>query len=129
MKRLHTIAKILIRDLDRHFDDKQHKRYSEEFYLFMRILLQKRTSRNKVYSLCEPHIYAMAKGKDNKSYEYVTKVSSPRILKESSWALPLTTSISMIQKHLKQHLGMHTLKELQLSMKQYVIEVTVELNK
>lgn len=75
MKRLHTIAKILIRDLDRHFDDKQHKRYSEEFYLFMRILLQKRTSRNKIYSLCEPHIYAMAKGKDNKSYEYGTKAS------------------------------------------------------
>lgn len=75
MKRLRTIAKILIRDLDRHFDDKQHKRYSEEFYLFMRVLLQKRTSRNKIYSLCEPHIYAMAKGKDNKSYEYGTKAS------------------------------------------------------
>lgn len=75
MKRLRTIAKILIRDLDRHFDDKQHKRYSEEFYLFMRVLLQKRTSRNKIYSLCEPHIYAMAKGKDHKSYEYGTKAS------------------------------------------------------
>jgi len=75
MKRLRTIAKILIRDLDRHFDDTQHKRYSEEFYLFMRVLLQKRTSRNKIYSLCEPHIYAMAKGKDNKSYEYGTKAS------------------------------------------------------
>jgi len=75
MKRLRTIAKTLIRDLDRHFDDKQHKRYSEEFYLFMRILLQKRTSRNKVYSLHESHIYAMAKGKDHKSYEYGTKAS------------------------------------------------------
>lgn len=75
MKRLRTIAKILIRDLDRHFDDTQHKRYAEEFYLFMRILLQKRTSRNKIYSLHESHIYAMAKGKDNKSYEYGTKAS------------------------------------------------------
>jgi IS5 family transposase len=75
MKRLRTIAKILIRDLDRHFDDKQHKRYSEEFYLFMRVLLQKRTSRNKIYSLHESHIYAMAKGKDHKSYEYGTKAS------------------------------------------------------
>lgn len=75
MRRLRTIAKTLIRDIDRHFDDKQHKRYSEEFYLFMRILLQERTSRNKIYSLCEPHIYAMAKGKDNKSYEYGTKAS------------------------------------------------------
>lgn len=41
----------------------------------MRVLLQKRTSRNKVYSLHESHIYAMAKGKDHKSYEYGTKAS------------------------------------------------------
>jgi len=75
MKRLRTIAKTLIRDLDRHFDDTQHKRYSEEFYLFMRVLLQKRTSHNKIYSLHESHIYAMAKGKDHKSYEYGTKAS------------------------------------------------------
>ncbi len=75
MKRLRTIAKTLIRDLDRHFDDAQHTKYSEEFYLFMRVLLQKRTSRNKIYSLHESHIYAMAKGKDNKSYEYGTKAS------------------------------------------------------
>jgi IS5 family transposase len=61
--------------LDRHFDDKQHMRYSEKFYLFMRVLLQKRTSRNKIYSLHESHIYSMAKGKDNKSYEYGTKAS------------------------------------------------------
>jgi len=75
MRRLRTIAKILIRDLDRHFDDTQHKRYSEEFYLFMRVLLQTKTSRNKIYSLHESHIYAMAKGKDHKSYEYGTKAS------------------------------------------------------
>lgn len=75
MRRLRTIAKILIRDLDRHFDDKEHKRYSEEFYLFMRVLLQTKTSRNKIYSLHESHIYAMAKGKDHKSYEYGTKAS------------------------------------------------------
>ena len=75
MRRLRTIAKVLIRDLDRHFDDRQHERYSEDFYLFMRILLQKRTSSNKVYSLHESHIYAMAKGKDHKSYEYGTKAS------------------------------------------------------
>lgn len=75
MKRLRTIAKTLIRDLDRHFDDTQHKRYSEEFYLFMRVLLQTKSSRNKIYSLHESHIYAMAKGKDHKSYEYGTKAS------------------------------------------------------
>ncbi len=75
MKRLRTIAKILIRDLDRHFDDTQHGRYSKEFYLFMRVLLQTKTSRNKIYSLHESHIYAMAKGKDHKSYEYGTKAS------------------------------------------------------
>ena len=65
MRRLRTIAKILIRDIDRHLDDKGYKRYFEAFYLFMRVLLQKRASNHKIYSLHESHIYAMAKGKDN----------------------------------------------------------------
>lgn len=69
------MQKKLIRDIDRHFDDTQHKRYSEEFYLFMRILLQTKSSRNKIYSLHENHIYAMSKGKEHKSYDFGTKAS------------------------------------------------------
>ena len=75
MKRLRTIAKTLIRDLDRNFTDEQHRQYAEEFYLYMRVLLQERTSPNKIYSLHEPHAYAVGKGKDHKKWEYGTKAS------------------------------------------------------
>ncbi len=75
MKRLRTIAKTLIRDLDRNFNDEQHQQYAEDFYLYMRVLLQERSSANKIYSLHEPHIYAVGKGKDHKKWEYGTKAS------------------------------------------------------
>ncbi len=38
-----------------------HKKYVEEFYLFMRILLQKKNSKNKIYSLHETHAYAVTR--------------------------------------------------------------------
>ena len=75
MKRLKTIAKTLIRDMDRQFSDKQHKKYAEALYLYMRVLLQKKGSKNKIYSLHEPHAYAVGKGKDHKKWEYGTKAS------------------------------------------------------
>lgn len=75
MKRLRTIAKTLIRDLDRNFSDEQHQQYAEDFYLYMRVLLQEKHASNKIYSLHEPHIYAVGKGKDHKKWEYGTKAS------------------------------------------------------
>ena len=75
MKRLKTIAKTLIRDLDRNFTEEQHKRYAEVFYLYMRVLLQTKDTKNKIYSLHEPHAYAVGKGKDHKKWEYGTKAS------------------------------------------------------
>jgi len=77
MKRLQTIAKKIIRDLDRKFEDDMalHEKYREKFYLCMRILLQSRSTPNKIYSLHEPHAYAVGKGKDHKAWEYGTKAS------------------------------------------------------
>ena len=75
MKRLKTIAKTLMRDLDRNFTEEQHKKYAELFYLYMRVLLQTKDSKNKIYSLHEPHAYAVGKGKDHKKWEYGTKAS------------------------------------------------------
>ena len=75
MKRLKTIAKTLIRDLDRNFSDKQHKKYARTLYLYMRVLLQDKNSKHKIYSLHEPHAYAVGKGKDHKKWEYGTKAS------------------------------------------------------
>jgi len=75
MKRLKTIAKTLIRNMDREFSNKQHQKYAEKFYLYMRILLQEKNSKHKIYSLHEPHAYAVSKGKDHKRWEYGTKAS------------------------------------------------------
>ena len=77
MKRLRTIAKTLLRDIDRKFGDNLdlHNKYSEKFYLYMRVLLQEKTTKNKIYSLHETDAYAVNKGKDNKGYEYGTKAS------------------------------------------------------
>jgi len=75
MKRLKTIAKTLIRDLDRNFTNEQHIKYAEDFYLYMRVLLQEKRTKNKIYSLHEPHAYAVSKGKDHKRWEYGTKAS------------------------------------------------------
>ena len=41
----------------------------------MRILLQEKNTPNKIYSLHEPHAYAVGKGKDHKAWEYGTKAS------------------------------------------------------
>jgi len=49
--------------------------YSEKFALYLRMLLQKRGSKNKLYSLHEPHIYCMSKGKAHQRYEFGTKAS------------------------------------------------------
>jgi IS5 family transposase len=77
MKRLKTIAKTILRDLDRNFEDNIsiHDKYAERFYLFMRILLQEKNTPNKIYSLHESHAYAVGKGKDHKAWEYGTKAS------------------------------------------------------
>jgi len=77
MRRLKTIAKALIRDIDRKFETNMtlHQRYAQPFYLFMRVLLQHKYSKHKIYALHESHIYAVSKGKDHKKYEYGVKAS------------------------------------------------------
>jgi len=77
IRRLRTIAKTILRDIDRKFGDniELHQKYAKDFYLYMRILLQEKNSKDKIYSLHETHAYAINKGKDHKSYEYGTKAS------------------------------------------------------
>ena len=75
MKRLKTITGILIRDLSRNMNEAQLEKYKETFELFLKVSDQKRKDSNKIYSLHEQHIYAIAKGKDHKKYEYGTKAS------------------------------------------------------
>lgn len=77
MKRLRTIAKTILRDIDRKFGDnlELHNKYATKFYLYIRVLLQEKNTKNKIYSLHEIDAYAVNKGKDHKGYEYGTKAS------------------------------------------------------
>jgi len=75
MKRLKTITGILIRDLSRKMTQEQTDKYQETFDLFLKVSSQKQKDSHKIYSLHEQHIYAIAKGKDHKKYEYGTKAS------------------------------------------------------
>ena len=74
-KRLKTIAGILVRELERKLPEKVLQQYNQRFEFYHRIVEQKRRDKNKIYSLHEPHIYCMSKGKPHKKYEFGTKVS------------------------------------------------------
>lgn len=74
-KSLKTIAAKLIRELERKFSDEQRLKYKAEFDLYKKVLEQSRHSKNKIYSLHEPEVCCIAKGKEHKKYEYGQKVS------------------------------------------------------
>lgn len=75
VKRLKTIAGRLLREIQRKMSEEQTQRHAERFALYQRVLQQKRSDKHKIYSLHEPHIYCMSKGKEHKKYEFGTKAS------------------------------------------------------
>lgn len=75
VRRLKTISGRLLREIQRKMTLDQLEIYSERFALYLRMLLQKRGGKNKLYSLHEPHIYCMSKGKAHQRYEFGTKAS------------------------------------------------------
>jgi len=75
VKRLRTIAGILMRELMRKLPQVRAEACTEDFALYEKVLKQKRTDKDKIYSLHEPKVYCIAKGKDHKPYEYGAKAS------------------------------------------------------
>lgn len=75
VKRLKTIAGRVLREVQRKMTAEQQQRHAEVLSLYQRVLKQKRQDKNKIYSLHEPHIYCMSKGKEHKKYEFGTKAS------------------------------------------------------
>lgn len=74
-KRLQTIGKALVNDLARKMSHEQLKVNLGDLMLFSRVLTQKRTDSNKIYSLHEPDVQCIAKGKERKQYEFGNKSS------------------------------------------------------
>lgn len=71
-KKVKTIAGRLVREIDRKLSPGL---YQDTIALFKKVLAQKKTDSNKIYSLHEPHTQCISKGKENKKYEFGSKVS------------------------------------------------------
>jgi IS5 family transposase len=75
VKRFKTLSGRLIRAVERQMSVNQLEQHGEPLALFRRMLEQKRSDKNKLYSLHEPHVYCMSKGKAHQRYEFGTKAS------------------------------------------------------
>lgn len=74
-RRIKVIAGKIFRDLERKMGEAQQLKYQNQFSIFKRVLTQIRNSKNKVYSLHQPQVSCIAKGKEHKKYEFGNKVS------------------------------------------------------
>jgi len=72
-RKLVTIAGRLVRELDRKLPIDCSQR--QDLEIFIKVLNQTRKSKHKIYSLHEPEVYCIAKGKAHKKYEYGCKAS------------------------------------------------------
>ena len=72
-KKIKTIAGRLVRELERKLPAENI--YHADLELYKKILQQKRTDTQKTYSIHEPHVQCISKGKEHKKYEFGSKVS------------------------------------------------------
>ena len=78
IKRLKTIAGRLIRDVQSKLTAEELGNYGDALLFFKEILAQQRMDKDKVYSVHEPDVSCIAKGKVHKKYEFGCKVSVGR---------------------------------------------------
>jgi len=72
-RQLKTIAGRLLRELERKLP--VGHLWSSKLAICQKVLTQKRHDKNKIYSLHEPHVYCLAKGKEHKRYEFGSKAA------------------------------------------------------
>jgi IS5 family transposase len=69
------MAGRVMRDVERKMDDAAFEAHKGTMLLAEQILIQKRFTRGKIYSLHAPEVECIAKGKAHKPYEFGVKVS------------------------------------------------------
>ena len=72
-KKIKVIAGRLVRELERKLPAVNN--YLADLELFKKILSQKREDKQKIYSIHEPDVQCISKGKEHKKYEFGSKVS------------------------------------------------------
>jgi IS5 family transposase len=74
-RKIKTISGRLIRELERKLPPTSIEKWDIDLSLFKKVLSQKKTDSNKIYSLKEPQVKCFSKGKEHKKYEFGSKVS------------------------------------------------------
>jgi IS5 family transposase len=74
-RRVRTIAGALVRELERKLPVDILKQQADQLSLFMRVIKQQRTDKDKIYSLHEPLVKCYTKGKEHKKFEFGSKCS------------------------------------------------------
>ena len=78
-RRMKTIAGRLVRELERNLaKEGLLGDFAEEIALYYKVLAQKKSDKNKIYSLHEPEVECISKGKEHKKYEFGNKASFVR---------------------------------------------------
>ena len=78
-RKMKTIAGRLVRELERNLaKEGLLGEFTEEIALYYKVLAQKKDDKDKVYSLHEPEVECISKGKEHKKYEFGNKVSVVR---------------------------------------------------
>lgn len=75
VRRLKTMANALLRDLTRKLPECVRAARHEEFERYHKAIDQERKDTNKIYSLHEPEVYCISKGKEHKKYEFGAKAA------------------------------------------------------
>jgi IS5 family transposase len=74
-RKIKVIAGRVVRDVERKIDISLNPKYKEQFEIFNKVLVQQKNSEGKIYSLHQPHVKCIAKGKEAKKYEFGNKSS------------------------------------------------------
>jgi len=76
IKSLKTFLGRIVRDVDRKVQGKAdvETKFKNLREIAGNLILQKKKTKNKIYSIHEPHVYCIAKGKARTPYEFGTKV-------------------------------------------------------
>lgn len=73
VRRMRTIARAMVNDISRKLDAHTLNHYRKDLELYRRVINQERSDKNKVYSLHEPEVECISKGKEHKKYEFGNK--------------------------------------------------------
>lgn len=73
LRKIKTIAGRQVRDIERQFTQEQKEKYKSVFVILNKILIQQKGDKNKIYSIHEPKVSCIAKGKEAKKFEFGNK--------------------------------------------------------